>query len=79
MTLDLEEVLATGVWKKALDLKPVSSDKEDEFKEGFLIDKEPEILARGHVAENISTNRIEKKNSQPWRIFSVQYLRNEVR
>ena len=65
MKLDISEAVEKGFLRRALDLKPSSVIEEDEdFKRGFVFEKEPEILTRGHLAEpqveQVSHSRIEK-------------------
>ena len=48
MTWDLEKAVAEGIIKPASELR-LSKDEEEDYKEGFLLDKEPDILTRSHV------------------------------
>ena len=52
MKLDIEEVVKQGVLIPAESLKPVTVEKEDDLKKGYLFEKEPEVLTRGHIAND---------------------------
>ena len=63
MKMELHEAVENGFLKPAAELKPVSVEKEEEFKKGFLFEKEPEVLTRGHPATDqasISQGRLDK-------------------
>ena len=63
MTMNIEDAIKSGVLKPAGDLKSVSTDEEEEFKRGFIFEKEPEVLTRGHISAdkgNTSQGRIAK-------------------
>ena len=64
MRLDLDQAIQQGFIKPALELKPTVVENEDEYKKGFIFEKEPEVLTRGHVAgENyvkLDMKRVEK-------------------
>ena len=51
MRLDINEAIQQGYVRPALDMKNLSEDKETAFKKEFILDKEPEILTRGHIAD----------------------------
>ena len=56
MTWPVERSIAEGLIKPALDLK-MNEDDRDEFKEGIIFEKVPEVLTRGH---NLNLERISK-------------------
>ena len=56
MTWDLEAAVAKGIITPVSELR-LAKDEEEDYREGFLLDKEPDILTRGHVVEK---NRILK-------------------
>ena len=63
MRLDLEEAVSRGYLRPADSLKSIDRDHEDDFQKGFLFEKEPEVLTRGHTAtgtELSSGGRISK-------------------
>ena len=64
MCLDLDEAIQQGYLKPALNLKSPIIEEDEEFKRGFLIEKEPEILTRGHITgeniENVGSSRLDK-------------------
>ena len=64
MRLELDQAVQQGFLKPALDLKPSQVESEDEFKKGFIFEKEPEVLTRGHLAddnpEQLDSKRVEK-------------------
>ena len=63
MRVELKDAIDRDFIRCALDLKPVPKEKDDEYKEGFLLDREPEVLTRGHLAdddENIESRRVDK-------------------
>ena len=63
MRMELCEAVEGGFLRPASDLKPVPVEKEDDFKKGFLFEKEPEVLTRGHPASdpgNVSQGRLAK-------------------
>ena len=64
MKLELCEAVELGILKPALELKQSTVEEDDEYKKGFIFDKEPEILTRGHLAddaiEQVESTRIEK-------------------
>ena len=63
MKLDFHEATNAGYLKPADSLKVISGKKEDEFRKGFIFEKEPEVLTRGHIASkqvSVSHNRISK-------------------
>ena len=63
MRMELKDAIDQDFIRCALDLKPVPKEKDDEYKEGFLLDREPEVLTRGHLAdddENIESRRVVK-------------------
>ena len=60
MTWDLEKAVHAGIIKPVLELR-LSKDDEDDFKEGLLLDKEPDILTRGHVVSNVRVAKIEER------------------
>ena len=63
MRMELHDAVKEGYLRPASELKPVPSEKEDEFKKGFLFEKEPEVLTRGHPASdqsNVSQGRLDK-------------------
>ena len=51
MRLEIDEAVEQGFLRPASTLKPVPNEKDQEFKEGFLFEKEPEVLTRGHMAD----------------------------
>ena len=64
MRLELDQAVQQGFLKPALDLKPSQVESKDEFKKGFIFEKEPEVLTRGHLAdenpEQLESKRVEK-------------------
>jgi hypothetical protein len=46
MKMELEEAIEKGFIRPAADLKPVPTEREDEYKKGFLFEKEPEVLMK---------------------------------
>ena len=64
MRLELDQAVQEGYLKPAQDLKPARVENEDEFKKGFVFEKEPEVLTRGHLAaenpEQGEVKRVEK-------------------
>ena len=60
MRLSLNEAINSGAIKPALGLR-INDDEKDEFKEGMIFDKVPEILTRGHVFNNERINKIEER------------------
>ena len=60
MRLSLNEAINSGAIKPALGLR-INDDEKDEFKEGIIFDKVPEILTRGHVFNNERINKIEER------------------
>ena len=50
MKLDIEVAVESGFLKPAENLKAVTSEEEEDFKKGFVFDKEPEVLTRGHYS-----------------------------
>ena len=58
--MDISDVVDQKVLRPASDLKPIPVEKETEFREGFLIEREPEVLTRGHVSEQVENLRIQK-------------------
>ena len=64
MRLELDQAVQQGFLKPALDLKPVPAENDDEYKKGFVFEKEPEILTRGHLVgenpEQFDRKRVEK-------------------
>ena len=60
MQMDISDVIDQKVLRPASDLKPIPVEKETEFREGFLIEREPEVLTRGHVSEQVENLRIQK-------------------
>ena len=51
MRLEIDKAVEQEFLKPASLLKPVPKDKDQEFKEGFLFEREPEVLTRGHLAD----------------------------
>ena len=60
MTEPLERAIADGVIKPALQLRLNEEDKED-YQEGVIFDKVPELLTRGHVINEHRVSEIEKR------------------
>ena len=63
MKLDTSDAVEQGYLRRALDMRSIPEDKEEEFKKEFLLEKEPEILTRGHLAAgdySQPTKRLEK-------------------
>ena len=62
MKLDIEEAVLSGVLKPAGFLKAVDADDEEDFKKGFVYEKEPEVLTRGHPAmeHSVGESRISR-------------------
>ena len=62
MKLDIEEAVLSGVLKPAGSLKAVDADDEEDFKKGFVYEKEPEVLTRGHPAmeHSVGESRISR-------------------
>ena len=64
MRLELDQAVQQGYLKPAQDLKTNMVENEDEFRKGFVFEKEPEVLTRGHVAaenpEQLDGKRVEK-------------------
>ena len=56
MKLDIEDAVEQGFIRPALDMMTLPVEKEEDFKKEFLIEKEPEILTRGHVADTLEDN-----------------------
>ena len=56
MTWDLEAAVAKGIITPVSELR-LAKDEEEDYREGFLLNKEPDILTRSHVVEK---NRILK-------------------
>ena len=49
MTWDLEKAVAEGIIIPASELR-LAKDEEKDYRVGFILDKEPDILTRSHVA-----------------------------
>lgn len=63
MRMDLAEAVTSGFLTLTSKLKAVATEEDVEFKKGFMFEKEPEILTRGHttlLTENLSCQRISK-------------------
>jgi hypothetical protein len=60
MTWDLEKAISAGVIKPASALR-VNKEEEDEYTDGFLIDKQPDVSTRGHFANETRIARIEER------------------
>ena len=52
MRLDMEQIIEQGILIPAEKLKPVTVEKEEDLKKGYMFEKEPEVLTRGHVADD---------------------------
>ena len=61
MRLDIDKAVEQEFLKPASALKPVPKDKDQEFKEGFLFEREPEVLTRGHLANEGRMAKIEER------------------
>ena len=53
MRMEMEEAVTKGFIRPALEMMTVPVEKEDDFRKEFLIDKEPEVLTRGHAAADL--------------------------
>ena len=63
MHWEVSEAVEKGILRNISELKAISREKEEEYREGLLLEKEPEILTRGHVADEIEiiqNRRVEK-------------------
>ena len=64
MRLEVDQAIQEGYLRPAQDLKPAVVENEDEFKKGFIFEKEPEVLTRGHLAaenhDQLYSKRVEK-------------------
>ena len=63
MRLDLDKAVQEGFLRPAQSLKPAVVENEDEFKKGFIFEKEPEILTRGHLVDG-NPEQLDKKRVQ---------------
>ena len=60
MTWDLDKAVAAGIIKPVSELR-LSKTDEDDFREGLLLDKEPDILTRGHVVSKARVAKIKER------------------
>ena len=49
MQLEFSEIIQQGFLRPALDLKTAVIEDDEDFKKGFIFEREPEILTRGHA------------------------------
>ena len=63
MRLDLDKAVQEGFLRPAQSLMPAVLENEDEFKKGFIFEKEPEILTRGHLVDG-NPEQLDKKRVQ---------------
>ena len=61
MKLEIEDAVEQEYIKPASVLKPVPKDRDQEYQEGFLFEREPEILTRGHLAGESRMAKIEER------------------
>ena len=50
MKMEISEAVDRGYLKRALEMRTIPVEKEEDFRKEFVFEKEPEILTRGHVA-----------------------------
>ena len=60
MTWDLEKAIAAEVIKPASELR-VTKEQEEDYTDGFLIEKQPDVLTRGHVVSETRITKIEQR------------------
>ena len=60
MTWDLEKAIAAEVIKPASELR-VTKEQEEDYTDGFLIEKQPGVLTRGHVVSETRITKIEQR------------------
>ena len=61
MRLDLEEAVQQGIIRPALSLNEVATaEDEEDYRKEFIVEKEPEILTKGHVTAAPGSKRIDK-------------------
>ena len=60
MTEPLERAIADGAIKPALQLRLNEEEKED-YQEGIIFDKVPELLTRGHVINEHRVSEIKRE------------------
>ena len=60
MKLTVGQAIAQGCIKPALDLR-MSDDEKDEFKDGIIFEKVPEVLTRGHTLNQDRISKIEQR------------------
>ena len=62
MRLEFTEAVEQGIIKPALDMKAIPDEKKDDFQKEFILNKEPEVLTRGHVVNDpdLCRNRLDK-------------------
>ena len=75
MKLDLKEATEAGFIKLALDMKTVPREKEEDFRKEFIFEKEPEVLTRGHVAEEEPTAETRREREITKRALFSNYGR----
>ena len=60
MKMAVNQAITQGSIKPALELR-VNDDEKDEFKDGIVYDKIPEVLTRGHALNQDRITKIEKR------------------
>ena len=60
MTWDLERAISEGIIKPVSELRLPRTEEED-YREGFLLDKEPDILTRGHTLSQVRLAKIQER------------------
>ena len=60
MKSDLSQAIKVGTIKPASELR-LTKDMEEDYSEGFLIEKQPDVLTRGHIANETRIRKLEER------------------
>ena len=75
MKMEIEDAVEQGFIRSALGMMTVPVEKEEDFRKEFLIEKEPEVLTRGHLAAEVEENDSRRLSKIAERAYFSNYVR----